>query len=243
MVPEDGDSAIMLSYTKDEENVWVIPMTSLSSADHSVMGLLVYETQENKAKFYPGLHGFNHGGSVSGTMYGIPGNKQNNYQVENLELYNIFGKLTWVGIYTHAETSGSTFGGIGFMNAHAQAVTEVAYADTVQEALGKYTGLLARGSDGMHQTDMSNIKKFDGVVWRIGQNAKEGDWQFRILGNSHVFSADISTYAGIALVRDGDLVKGAYLDTGNETAHVRELENLSEPDSVKALKLELPAKK
>ncbi len=72
MVPADGDEGTMLSYTKDEHSIWVVPMTSQSSTDHGVIGVLVFETDQNKATFYPGLRGFNHGGSVSQTMAGAP---------------------------------------------------------------------------------------------------------------------------------------------------------------------------
>ncbi len=232
MVPEEGEDGIMLSYTTGEQNVWVVPMTSLSSKDHAVIGVLVFETQENKATFYPGLSGFNHAGSAITTMHDIPSNKVNKYNVENLELYNIFGNLTWVGIYTNPQATGSTFVAIGLMKAGLTS-TEVAYGTTLAEALEQYDRLLARGNDGEKATVLSNLKDFSGKIWRIGPIGNQAQWQFRLLDNEHFFEADLFSFKGMPLVRDGDQVKGKYLDTGgNVVVHVKELEPVAPSPAV-----------
>jgi len=223
MVPADGDSALMLSYTKDEHSIWVVPMTSQNATDHGVIGLLVFETDQNKATFYPGLRGFNHGGSVSQTMFGVKDNGFQKYDVGNLELYNIYGRLTWVAIYTKSQTLGSTFGAIGFMDAHSQEVSDVAYGTDLQSALADYAAKLAQGASGMVANQANQTVTFQGRIWRIAPNG--ATWRFQIVGDDkHYFDVNTQTYLGTPLLRDGDEVKGSYLDTHQALSAVRTLD-------------------
>lgn len=232
MVPADGDEGVLLSYTSGEHNVWVIPMTSLNNSDHSVLGVLVFETNKNQAVFYPGLRGFNHGNSVSQTMFGANDNSMTKFGVENLELYNIYGKLTWVGIYTKSQSNGSTFGGIGFMDAEKQNVADVAFGRDVTSALDNYQGVLARGSAGLTQTGNGGLQKLDGIVWRIGTKGAEV-WRFQLRNDNHFFDADLKSFDGMPLVRDGDHVTGSYLETENRVAHVKDLTIVEAPAATK----------
>jgi hypothetical protein len=223
MVPADGDEGLMLSYTKDEKSIWVVPMTSQNSTDHGVIGVLVFETDRNKATYYPGLRGFNHGGSVSQTMSGAPQNQMTKYNVENLELYNIYGHLTWVAIYTKSQTLGSTFGAIGFMDARSQEVSDVAYGQDLQSALADYANKLAQGSNGMVASQANQTVTFEGKIWRIAPMG--ANWRFQLVGDaSHYFDVSAQTYPGTPLLRDGDQVKGSYLDMHQALSAVRALE-------------------
>jgi hypothetical protein len=195
--------------------------SSGNSTNHAVAGVLVFDTQDNKGRFYPGLRGFSHGGSVGQTMAGAPANRMNKYDVGNLELYNIYGHLTWVGIYTHPQASGATFGGIGFLNAYTQNVADVAYGGDVEGGLENYMGILARGGAGPQVTDESQTKALSGTIWRIGQiSGEKASWRFQLVGEPRIFEADTSTYSGMPLVRDGDKIVGKYMDTDQKLAHM-----------------------
>jgi len=223
MAPADGAEGLMLSYTKGEHNVWVVPMTSRNSTDHGVIGVLVFETDENKATFYPGLRGFNHGGSVSQTLFGVAANGLQKYGVENLELYNIYGHLTWVAIYTKSQSNGSTFGAIGFMDAHSQEVSQVAYGTDLQTALSDYASKLASGSNGPSVNSASQTVELQGRIWRIAPNGTSS-WRFQLVGdNQHYFDVNVQTYPGTPLLRDGDEVTGSYLDLHQAIASIHSL--------------------
>ncbi|MBS1997155.1 MAG: hypothetical protein JSS86_12625 [Cyanobacteria bacterium SZAS LIN-2] len=223
MAPADGDEGLMLSYTKDEHNIWVVPMTSRNSTDHGVVGVLVFETDQNKATFYPHLNGFNHGGSVAQTMVGVSANGLQKYGIENLELYNIYGHLTWVAIYTKAQSTGSTFGAIGFMDAHAQEVSSVAYGTDLQTALSDYASKLASGNNGPSINQNSQVVELNGKIWRIAPNGTSS-WRFQLVGdNKHYFDVNVQTYPGTPLLRDGDQVTGSYLDLNQPIAAIHSL--------------------
>jgi hypothetical protein len=222
MVPADGDNGLMLSYTKDEHSIWVVPMTSQNSTDHGVIGVLVFETDQNKATFYPSLRGFNHGGSVAQTMAGAKDNQMFKYSIENLELYNIYGHLTWVAIYTKPQTLGSTFGAIGFMDARSQEVSDVAYGTDLQSALADYANKLAQGSSGMAASQANQTVSFHGRIWRIAPNGTS--WRFQLVGDGgHYFDVNTQTYPGTPLLRDGDEVEGSYQDLHQVQAAVHTL--------------------
>lgn len=233
MVPADGDNGLMLSYTKDEHNIWVVPMTSKNSTDHGVIGVLVFETDQNKATYYPGLRGFNHGGSVGQTMAGAPQNRMYNYTVENLELYNIYGRLTWVAVYTKPQTLGSTFGAIGFMDASKQEVSDVAYGTDLQSALADYASKLNGTSAGMGASQGNQAIAFEGHIWRIAADGTA--WRFQLAGDSkHYFEITSSTFLGAPLLRDGDSVKGTYMDMHQPLSQVHEIELVGNGPGIKA---------
>ncbi len=221
MAPVDGAEGQLLSYTKDAHSIFIVPMTSGGSNDHGVIGLLAFETDKNKAVYYPGLRGFNHGGSVSQTMFGAKENGLQKYDVENLELYNIYGHLTWVAIYTRSQSLGSTGAAIGFMDARSQEVSDVAYGIDLQTALSEYAFKLAQGSNGMQTTAASEVVSFDGKIWRIAANGTS--WRFKLVGDNHYYDATTQVYPGTPLLRDGDRVAGTFIDTRQAQVAVREL--------------------
>jgi hypothetical protein len=236
-VPADGAEGLMLSYTKDDHNVWVVPMTSQNSTDHGVIGVLVFETDINKAKFYPGLRGFNHGGSVSQTMFGVKDNGQTKYGIESLELYNIYGHLTWVAIYTRPQSLGSTFGAIGFMDAKSQEVADVAYGQDLQSALADYVGKMGHGTGGRVANGQNDTVLLDGTIWRIAPNG--ATYRFQLVGDSkHYFDVSTQTYQGTPLLRDGDHVTGSYMDTHQALASVRALQLVGNGPGTAAPKVE-----
>jgi hypothetical protein len=228
MVPADGTEGLMLTYTKKAENIWVIPMISQNLSNHGVIGVLVFETNRNKATFYPGLRGFNHGGSVEQTMFAAKDNGFQKYQIENLELYNIYGHLTWVAIYTRTQSLGSTFGAIGFMDAHSQEASDVAYGNSLQSALADYDSKLANSSNegtGIFATQANSTTAFNSTIWRIAPNGSS--WRFQLNGDSkHYFDVTTQAFAGAPLLHDGDHVSGTFMDTLQPQVAVRQMELL-----------------
>jgi hypothetical protein len=233
-VPAEGDEGMMLSYTKDEHSIWVVPMTSQLKSDHGVAGVLVFETDKNEATFYPGLRGFNHGGSVTQTMFGVKDNGATKYGIENLELYNIYGHLTWVAIYTRPQALGSTFGAIGFMDARSQEVSDVAYGTDLQTALSDYAAKLAQSSNGAQVTNENRAITFVGKIWRIAPAGNA--WRFQLVGDgTHYFDVNDKTYPGAPLLRDGDTVSGSYLDTHQALSAVHSLSLVGKGPLVEAV--------
>lgn len=225
MMPTDHE----LSYTRDDHNVWVVPMSSTHENDHSIIGVLVFESAENKAKFYPGIKGFNEASSVVETMANARDNVRH-YPVESVQLYSIYGELTWVAIYAAPQSIGKSFGGIGILHAHSQNAADVIYANDKATALRLYrTQLAQRNARGESvSTTATASTEVTGKIKRIAllpssQIGGEPTYMFVITGNSaeakRIFLVTRNTYPRVPLLKEGDEVKFSYLDTGStETA-------------------------
>ncbi len=206
-----------LNYTTDEHSVWVIPMTSRNSTDNGASGVLVYETSQDSDVFYTGLRGFNAGPSVSQTMFHAAGNIKQ-YKVENVQLYSIYGELTWVAIYTAPQSIGSSFAGIGLMHANSQNSADVVFAQDLSTALSRYSSQLASRSGGGNTISRTVTagKAVNGKISRIAylpNNLTTPTYVFMLEGDSSSYVITRDTYKLIPLVRDGDLVTFRYLES------------------------------
>lgn len=218
-----------LAYTKDDHNVWVVPMSSTHDNDHTVLGVLVFETGENKAKWYPGIKGFNEASSVVTTFQNAPQNIRQ-YPVENVQLYSIYGELTWVAIYAAPQSIGKSFGGIGILHAHSQNAADVIYANDKATALRLYRTQLAQrnaGGESISQT-ANQSKEMTGKIQRVAllpsnQVGAEPTYMFVIAGNKRIFLVSRGTYPRMPLVKEGDEVTFTYLDTGSTETAVNSL--------------------
>jgi len=215
-----------LAYTKDDHNVWVVPMTSTAEGDHTVVGVLVFETGKNEGTFYPGIKGFNEPESVDETMINARDNIKH-YPVESVQLYNINGELTWVAIYASPQSIGKSFGGVGMLHAHSQDAADVIYANDKATALRLYATQLAtkgKGDDNVSQFAKQS-QEITGKIVRIAQlpSAQLGGsptYMFIIEGQSHTFLITRDAYLRIPLVKEGDEVTFTYIDTGGEETAV-----------------------
>lgn len=222
MAPADYE----LAYTKDHHNVWVVPMTSTFENDHTVVGVLVFESGKNEATFYPGIKGFNEPESVDETMVNARDNIKH-YPVESVQLYTIFGEQTWVAIYASPQSIGKSFGGIGILHAHSQDAADVVFATDKQTALRLYAQQLARrgaGSDESISQTVQQSKEITGRIQRIAPLPTSGlggspTYMFVLAGDSRTYVVTRDAYARIPLVKEGDEVSFTYLDTNtSETA-------------------------
>jgi len=210
-----------LAYTTDDHNVWVVPMTSTSDNDHTVVGVLVFESGKNEGVYYPGIKGFNEPASVVETMVNARDNIKH-YPVESVQLYNIYGQLTWVAIYVAPQSIGKSFGGIGMVHAHSQDAADVIYASDKSTALRLYETQLARsgnGNESISQTAKQG-KEITGRVLRIAplpsaQLSGTPTYMFIIEGSERTFLVTRDTYLRIPLVHEGDEVTFTYLDTAS----------------------------
>ena len=209
-----------LNYTTDNHSVEVIPMTSTRSGQHAVSGVLVYETTDNEAVYYPGLNGFNVGESVQETMLHAPQNVKN-YPVENVQLYSIYGELTWVAIYTSNQAVGRSFAGIGMLHAHGQNSAEGIFAPDLNRALTLYANQLAqkRMAGGNISQAAEKSHQINGVIKAIAYlpiNQNLPTYLFMIEGDNRTFILTRETYAKAPLVEKGQHVTFTYLDTGSD---------------------------
>lgn len=207
---------VELNYTTNEHNVYLVPMTATTGA-HAVQGVLVFETNRNEAVYYPGLNDFNIGESVRQTMYKVKDNMVG-YEVESVQLYSIYGELTWVGIYTAPQANGGrSFAGIGILHAHSQNPADVIFSTSKNTALSKYKNQLAtkRNKGEIVSRSADKTTEVTATIGRINhlQAVDPLAYMFVVPGDAHVYRVTPDTFLRIPLVKEGDLVKFSYLDT------------------------------
>ncbi len=210
-----------LNYTTVDQSVWVVPMTSTRKSDHSVAGVLVADTTKNEMVYYPGLRGFNVGATVIDTMSHAPGTGQfKNFTVEWLQLYSIYGELTWVGIYTSPQSVGSSYLAVGLLHSHGQNSSDVVIAPDMQRALALYSNQLARrgsAEGGIAREAQESKEEVSGKIFRIAVlpgNAQQQQavYAFLLERDKRIFTLTRDTYAKVPFVQAGDHVRFSYLE-------------------------------
>lgn len=217
---------VELNYTSNEENVWIVPMTS-TTGSHAVQGVLVFETNKNQAIYYPGLNDFYIGDSVRRTMANANDNIMH-YSVENPQLFSINGELTWVGIYVSPQENGMSFAGIGLLHAHNQNSADVIVSNNKTTVLSQYANQLAmRRKSGQLVSKTADVSKQ--LRARVGRIAplpstsltnSAPTYLFAIDGESRTFRIGRDTYSRIPLVKEGDEIEFNFFDTSEEEESV-----------------------
>ena len=209
---------VELNYTSDADNVWVVPMTA-TTGSHAVQGVLVFDTNRNDAKYYPGLNNFYIGESVRSTMFSVKENVMR-YTVQSVQLYSIYGELTWVGIYVAPQADGGSFAGIGLLHAHSQNPADVIFSTNKTTALSRYANQLAnRKQSGQIVSTAAKASKFiTATIGRIAAlpGSEVPTYLFVVPGDKNTYRVTRETFSRIPLIKEGDVVKFSYMDTNEE---------------------------
>lgn len=159
-----------------------------------------------------------------------------------MQLYSIYGELTWVAVITNPQGSMKGFAGIALLHAHGQNASEVVFAPNMAVALGQYRSQLARQRNGSgHISRGSEAKELTGKVIGFGvipgTMQQPNTWIIQVEGDARVFSVSRDSYAKIAMVREGDNVAITYLEVGGNELAVSavKVERLDGPLPVKTV--------
>lgn len=221
-------STPQLLYNNIDNPVWLIPMTSSSSNDNSSTGVVLFDTHDNKATFYS-LGGLGIGSNVSSTIQSTRSNIRS-YDVDSVQLYEIYNTPTWVAIFVQSTASGSIFQAVGIVDAKDLNGSNVQFETTLPAALQDYQQwLLQQGSgsggtptSGQTQTVTGKVQRISSVL--AGTNTI---YYMQIAGQSLIFQANLSLSPKLPLVEPGDTVTGTYLSTGSQTVTFQTFDDTS----------------
>ncbi len=211
-----------LVYNDVNQPVWLVPMTSSSAQDNSSTGIILFDTKKNAATFYP-LSGLGVGDNVKTAFASTQANIRG-YDVSTPQLYSIYGRPTWVAIYTQANASGATFQAVGLLAADDLNGANVQYAPSRDQALALYSQWIAghpagggNNTGGPSATGTPGVT-MSGKVLRIAPTTISGNtvYYLWVEGQSHIFTATLSISNVLPLVQPGDQVAGTYLETGQQ---------------------------
>jgi len=205
-----------LVYNSVDQPVWLVPMTSSARTDNSSTGIMLFDTKNNQAKFYP-LAGIGIGDTVVSTFEKNPVNLQH-YSVTSTQLYSIFGQPTWVGIFTQTNSQGDTFQAVALLDAHSLNGGDVQMAPTLNQALSLYQQWQATNTHGTSNGNPnpgSTQGSVSGKVIRVAPTSSTNGTVYYIWieGQSSIFTAPLSLSPLLPLVQPGDIVTATYAGT------------------------------
>lgn len=210
-----------LVYNSVDHPVWLQMMTSSSGTDQSSTGVVLFDTRDMRAAFYP-ISGLGVDTNVTQTIAGNPQNLRG-YDIGSLALYSIYGEPTWVATFVRSADTGEIFQAVGMVDARHLSGANVIMASTKSDALAQYSQWLAdHAIQGSGVTANGHSVKIIGQVARISSATELGNTVYYLLlnGQQHIFKAGIQLSPELPLVQPGDTVQITYLDTGLTVATV-----------------------
>lgn len=204
-----------LVYNAVDKPVWLAPITSNSSNDSSTTGVMLFDTRDNTGRFYP-ITGL---GVTSNAETTFKQNPQNirNYDVSNVQLYQIYGEPTWVCTFVQENDFGQSFQAVGMLDARHLNGADVIMQPNKTAALAAYAQWLADhnvAAPGV--TPSGQTVTLTAKVTRVNAAVQNGTTVYYLYleGQTRIFEAGIALSPELPLVQTGDTVKVTFLDTG-----------------------------
>ena len=211
-----------LTYSKDGKEQWELLMTSYSSNDQSSLGVVLFDTRDNNGHYIP-LSGMGLGDNVQAAFQKAPQNLRN-FDVENVQLYQIDGTPTYVCSYT---TSGGTGGtvvqAVGLMPAYSVQGSSVTMTSDYPSALLQYGQYLVIHAQPQQKvTGTSNFPKVNGRIQSVKQVDISGTTQYeiQIKGDAHIWVLSIKVSELAPFVQTDDQVSFSYAESGTRIENV-----------------------
>src|SRR5438105_14051857 len=209
-----------LLYNNVDQPVWLVPMTSSSANDNSSTGIFLFNTHKNEANFYP-LSGIGIAGNVSSTIQSTRANIRN-YNVDSIQLYQIYGTPTWVAIFVQPTNGGSIYQAVGVVDAKNLNGSNVQFEPTLSQALQEYQQWLTQQGKGANTPSGGTKQTVTGKVLRISPVQQGGNtiYYIQVAGQKVIFTANLSLSPKLPLVQSGDTVVVSFLSTGNTVVNL-----------------------
>jgi hypothetical protein len=176
---------------------------------------VLYDTRDMTGRFYP-LTGLGVTANVTSAFKSNPANIRN-YDVGNIQLYQIYNEPTWVATFVQTNAYGASYQAIGIVDAkHLQGVNVIMAANKA-DALAAYAQYLADnniGGPGVAPTGKSMT--VSGQITRVSQTTERGAsvYYMTLSGQSRIFKAGLALSPELPLAQPGDTVTLTFLDTG-----------------------------
>lgn len=220
-------STPQLLYNTVDQPVWLIPMTSASLNDNSSTGVFLFDTHKNEGHFYP-LTGLGIGNNVSNTIKSTRANIRG-YDVDSIQLYQIYNTPTWVAIFVQTTSSGDIYQDVGLVDAHNLNGSNVQFEPTLAQGLQDYQQWLAQQGNGGNTPTGGTTRTVTGKVLRISavQQGTNTIYYIQIKGQSVIFTANLALSPKLPLVQIGDTIKGDYFNTTGSVINFKTFDDLS----------------
>ncbi|HEX8982604.1 MAG TPA: hypothetical protein VF792_07540 [Ktedonobacterales bacterium] len=219
-----------LVYNQVDQSVWLEPMTSSAATDNSSTGVVLFDTRDMTGRFYR-LTGLGVTNNVTSILKTNPKNLRN-YDVGNVQLYEIFNEPTWVATFVQTNAYGESYQAVGIVDAKHLVGANVIMAPTKTEALAAYAQYLADNNIGGPGVAPSGKPVMvTGQIARISQTTEQGAsvYYMTIAGQQHIFKAGLALSPELPLAQPGDSVQLTFLDTGQTVVTITSFSDTNIP--------------
>lgn len=215
----------ILIYGSDNRAEWVTGVTSKSSTDDSLIGLMYADSRTGEVAFYR----TNGGGTDRAIIQAVNNNQQVKFRhlhATTPQIYNIYGTMAAV---VPLLNENHAFQGVSFVA--VANVQDVAVGSTLMEALRNYQALVFRKGQQVTVERTQTMQKLSGTVDRIRQDVGQNGniYYFHVAGTGRIFLASSQEFVKLVLTQSGDTVQLEYVASDEKVVPIQSFENLSLP--------------
>ncbi|MCK5491458.1 MAG: hypothetical protein KAI67_06495 [Candidatus Pacebacteria bacterium] len=209
-------------YGSDGEPYWFSGLTSPSSADQSLTGIVLVAVREPNTIIHIKMTGANEQAALD-TVNSKYTNFPDRYGTAVIP-HGIYGELTYIIPIDSHTSSGNVFQEIGFVNAKTK---HAVVRPTQEEAMAEYKSYLAERNIHKALTSGSTDKMLNATVERIGATALSGKSSYRLwLNNSNaIFSVSPALFPVVVVTQPDDIISISYADTEDTVLEVNAFTN------------------
>lgn len=219
-----------LVYNQVDQPVWLEPMTSSAVSDNSSTGVVLFDTRDMTGRFYP-LTGIGVTTNVTSILKSNPYNIRN-YDVGNVQLYQIYNEPTWVATFVQTNAYGASYQAVGIVDAKHLQGSNVIMAANKSDALAAYAQYLADNNiSGVGAAPSGRQVTVTGQITRVSQTTERGAsvYYMTLSGQSRIFKAGLALSPELPLAQSGDTVTLTFLDTGQSVVTLTSFSDQSIP--------------
>ncbi len=219
------DGSMELVYALDSKgvdtSVWLQPYTSSNAGDTSSVGFMLMDTRSNKATFftYPGI---TVGDSAKSTFTNSQNPIIRGHQIDNVQLYSIYGEPTYVATISQDQNVGTSFVGLAMVDALHMSGQNVV-ADTTLSGTNGSGGVLYQYQNQLALEQGSNrgtngggsVERITGKAVQVSSADVGGNTQYYLVvqnaSKTVYFHASITVNPDVLpFVQQGDTVTITY---------------------------------
>lgn len=214
----------ILVYGSDGQPEWVTGITSKSSSDDSLIGIVYTNSRTGKSVYYRVS-----GGATDGAVLGAV-NKNSQVQFKHLEgadpqIYNVYGTIASV---VPLLNQNNAYQGVAIVAIND--IQKVAVGNDQYEALREYERMLTKGGQQVAFDKERDLQMIVGIVDRYNQEISGSgtNYYIHIVGMPHIFTGGASELSPkLPITKIGDRVKIEYYASERDVVPMHGFDNLS----------------
>ena len=212
-----------LIYSASGEPEWVTSITSSSTVDSSLVGVVYTNSRTGESTWYD-VKG---GGTDSAVLNAVNNNEQVKFKQlhgTDPQVYNIYGRMAAIVPLLNANHA---FQGVSIVDVVNPQLVSVGHDQ--MEAVREYQTKLASSGSNVALDNTAITQTITGIVERIGVEITPTSTvrYLKIKGVPKVFTGDLKLSSELALTQPGDSVQVKFYDSGQDVMPMQSFDNVS----------------